>query len=336
LDSARRYDMWSYYDFAGSSAYRPKFDLNGGYLWGMWYNCVTAGSASAKAVYCGNFDVQCRSSDSCTCNSSCSPNRSSLACGNGVCSSLAGESCSSCAADCGVCPPVCGNGICQSGESCSSCPSDCGSCCGNGICGSGETCQTTGGGGQCQLDCGCCAGWQPVCFAAGTPVSLADGSTRAIEQVAQGDLVLAYDETSGRVVPARVSQTFAHSDVHEGLIAVNGRLLATAEHPFYVAGGSAPVRAADLRVGDELLVLERLAGTAEPGLGTMPVASLERLPSAGTVYNLEVAGPHNYFAGGVLVHNKTGSAGCQPSGGAALQALFAPPVSPGRGPTCRP
>ena len=119
LDSTRRYDMWGFAKFADSSVYRTKFDVNGSHLWSMWYNCVTAGTASAKAVYCGRFDVQCTSSDSCTCNQSCSPNRTSLACGNGVCSP--GETCSSCAADCGICPPVCGNGLCQTGETCSSC-----------------------------------------------------------------------------------------------------------------------------------------------------------------------------------------------------------------------
>jgi hypothetical protein len=317
--SSLRYDMWRFDEFAGSSAYRPKFDVSGAHLWNMWYACVTAGSASAKAVYCNRFDVSCQSDDSCTCNDSCSPNRNYLACGNGVCSQGL-ETCSSCPADCGVCPAVCGNGLCQSGETCSSCPADCGQCptgpvCGDGLCQSGESCETGGGAGECQQDCGCCSGWKPICFAAGTPVTMADGSTKAIERIAEGDLVLAYEETSGRVIAAPVTRTYVHTDVHEGLLAVNGSLFATADHPFYVAGRSGPVRAADLRVGDELLVLDRIPGTAERGLGTTTVDSLKPLPAAGTVYNIEVAGPHNYFAGGVLVHNKTSGAGCEPDGG---------------------
>jgi hypothetical protein len=317
LDSSRRYDMWSFFGFAGSSAYRPKFDVDGGYLWSMWYKCVTAGSATQKIVFCGGFDPQCRSDDDCTCNDACSPNRSYLACANGVCSP--GETCSSCAADCGVCPPLCGNDLCQTGETCSSCPSDCGSCpsgpvCGNGSCQSGETCETSGGFGQCQADCGCCAGWKPICFAAGTPVTMADGSTRAIDQLAVGDMVLAYEERSGRVVPARVSRTYVHDGSQEGLIAVNGSLLATADHPFYVSGRGAPVRAGDLRVGDELLLLDGIPGTPTAGLATLAVDSLRPLPPAPTVYNIEVEGPHNYFAGGVLVHNKTATGGCEPDG----------------------
>ncbi|WP_437998992.1 hypothetical protein WMF26_02370 [Sorangium sp. So ce185] len=48
-------------------------------------------------------------------------------CGNGVCGG--GESCSTCAADCGTCAPGCGDGVCSAGaEDCSSCASDCGAC----------------------------------------------------------------------------------------------------------------------------------------------------------------------------------------------------------------
>ncbi|HEV8324180.1 MAG TPA: hypothetical protein VG389_21355 [Myxococcota bacterium] len=70
-------------------------------------------------------------------------------CGDGICNG--GETCSTCAADCGTC---CGNGICSGTETCSTCPSDCGACCGNGVCGGGETCSS------CPGDCGACG---PVC-----------------------------------------------------------------------------------------------------------------------------------------------------------------------------
>ncbi|WP_104987788.1 DNRLRE domain-containing protein [Sorangium cellulosum] len=73
-------------------------------------------------------------------------------CGNGVCGG--DESCSTCAADCGVCPPVCGDGACGAGESCSSCAADCGACppvCGDGVCAEGvEGCSS------CASDCGVC------------------------------------------------------------------------------------------------------------------------------------------------------------------------------------
>ena len=69
-------------------------------------------------------------------------------CGNGQCE--LGETCRTCLADCGECPPaVCGDGKCEGAESCESCPSDCGKCpiCGDGICQSNESFQT------CPQDC---------------------------------------------------------------------------------------------------------------------------------------------------------------------------------------
>ncbi|CAN98241.1 MULTISPECIES: SdrD B-like domain-containing protein [Sorangium] len=78
-----------------------------------------------------------------------------LSCGNGVCGG--DESCSSCAVDCGTCPPVCGNGTCEAGEDCGSCSADCDVCppvCGDGTCDASESCST------CADDCGACP---PVC-----------------------------------------------------------------------------------------------------------------------------------------------------------------------------
>ena len=77
-------------------------------------------------------------------------------CGDGVCNG--DETCTSCKADCGPCPPKCGDDACEpmKGETCSTCPGDCQPCssCGNGTCDADETCKT------CPLDCKPCA---PAC-----------------------------------------------------------------------------------------------------------------------------------------------------------------------------
>jgi hypothetical protein len=94
-------------------------------------------------------------------------------CGDGVCDVNAGESCSSCAADCGACPvPLCGDGKCDpaAGEDCSTCTVDCGSC--GGSC-DHDKC-TTGGpldascdkctDAICQVDSFCCTtAWDSIC-----------------------------------------------------------------------------------------------------------------------------------------------------------------------------
>lgn len=75
-------------------------------------------------------------------------------CGNGFCGDHVNgflETCASCSQDCGPCPSVCGNGICEVGETCPGC-SDCGPCvCGDGVCTFYEGCDT------CSQDCGPCA-----------------------------------------------------------------------------------------------------------------------------------------------------------------------------------
>jgi hypothetical protein len=166
------------------------------------------------------------------------------------------------------------------------------------------------GAGTCnQTACySCCS-----CFPAGTAITMADGSTRPIESIVTGDRVLAYDTLAGRPVPAAVEKTFEHREGKEGLVVVNGTLRATESHLLYAAGRW--MRAADLQVGDELLVLPP---GAAPQPTAVPVESLEIQPWSAVVYNLEISDHHNYFADGVLVHNKPLlCASCSSGGGGA-------------------
>jgi hypothetical protein len=75
-------------------------------------------------------------------------------CGDGTCDFF--ETCSSCAADCGACPPpsVCGDSFCDFDEFCGNCAADCGACppppgCGDGTCDLFEDCAS------CPDDCAC-------------------------------------------------------------------------------------------------------------------------------------------------------------------------------------
>jgi hypothetical protein len=56
----------------------------------------------------------------------CQPlNSCATSCGNKSCDGSSGETCQNCPQDCGACPVVCGDGVCQAGETCQSCPQDC-------------------------------------------------------------------------------------------------------------------------------------------------------------------------------------------------------------------
>jgi len=95
-----------------------------------------------------------------------------------------------------------------------------------------------------------------------------------------------------------------HADAVVGqLVLGDGRtLVATPNHPFYVSSEGRYRPAEELQVGTELLSLfdsGRLSSATATGyfLSAAPV----QMP----VFNITVAGVHNYFAEGVLVHNKS-------------------------------
>ena len=134
-----------------------------------------------------------------------------------------------------------------------------------------------------------------LCFAGDTPILMADGTEKAIKDIRLGDRVMAQDEF-GKRRPNIVTRLFTHGpDEHgaslDGMIKINGHLVATPEHMIYTNRGW--LSAGDIRVGDVL------TGVA----GAVPVTSIERSPVPSYVYNFTTFPNHTYFAGGVLVHN---------------------------------
>jgi hypothetical protein len=145
------------------------------------------------------------------------------------------------------------------------------------------------------------SGWVE-CFAAGTPITMADGSNKPIEQVRPGEFVLSFDEASGSLVPTTVvtSVERPHAD---RVVVINGTLVATTNHPFYSAGRW--VRADALEIGTPLFALND-GGAMGHRLDVAPtrVEQLMLQPGNVATYNLEVAEHHSYFAAGLLVHDR--------------------------------
>lgn len=138
------------------------------------------------------------------------------------------------------------------------------------------------------------------CFAAGTPIATPSGDRR-IETLEPGELVLSWDTEADSLVERRVLAHHRREAPGALTLEVDGgaELTVTAEHPFWDPLGRAWVEAGALGTGS--LVAELVEGDLLP----VQVASIEQVPGALRVHNLTVAGPeHNYFAGGVLVHNK--------------------------------
>ncbi|MFH1655240.1 MAG: polymorphic toxin-type HINT domain-containing protein [Candidatus Omnitrophota bacterium] len=134
-------------------------------------------------------------------------------------------------------------------------------------------------------------GGTPGCFLAGTPILMADGSRKPIEEIKVGDEVLAYNEETATTQKDKVTKLFVHEDI-EGYLIVNGNLKVTPEHRFY--SQEKWIEIGSLKVGDKLLDYKGQ---------TQEITSIEKVKEKTTVYNFEVEPSHTYFAGGFLVHN---------------------------------
>ncbi len=154
-----------------------------------------------------------------------------------------------------------------------------------------------------------------VCFAAGTQVLMADGTTKSIELIRPGDLVLAAHHLNPEERPtaAKVVRFFdnGEKDVVKLLFsnltvqvnikpseATPQEIVCTPGHRFYVVG-KGWIHAQELRQGDFCLSAdgEKVA-----------FLSREKLIKKQRVYNFEVEGKHTYYIGKKekfsLVHNE--------------------------------
>lgn len=135
------------------------------------------------------------------------------------------------------------------------------------------------------------------CFIAGTLVLTADGLV-AIEEIAEGDIVLSFNPETEEVSEQIVEATFIKECKELVHIQVeHEEISATPDHPFYVPQKGF-VKAVDLRAGDilctvngEYVIVEKIQH--------------EILESPVKVYNFRVANHHTYFVGNasVGVHN---------------------------------
>ena len=148
------------------------------------------------------------------------------------------------------------------------------------------------------------------CFTADTPVVMADGSTKRIDQVEVGERVLAHDPATGEDVAATVERTFVHEKVPTLRVTTTGGVVeTTATHPFYVEDrGYTP--ADQLHEGDTLHT---------PNGQVTQVVSIQATGHHETVHNLAIGGLHNYHVvtntgQPILVHNQTKD-GCGPGSG---------------------
>ena len=136
------------------------------------------------------------------------------------------------------------------------------------------------------------------CLPAGTRITMADGTTKLIEQVEVGDQVLGVGHPNDLKpkVTVVVEKRTRMTDV---LVTINGSLSLTPNHPVYVVG-EGYVASEKLKSKDPLVFW----GKTNAQIEDSEVRSIEwvRVKQSIPVYNIGT-GTENYFAEGILVHN---------------------------------
>ena len=155
-------------------------------------------------------------------------------------------------------------------------------------------------------------GGEGICFVAGTLITMSDYSTKKIEEIVVGDVVLSYNRSTSEISTAIVEEL--QSPTHKHFVDVefgSFKNTNTYDHPYYVVGkGLCSYRpdltehrygltCSQLDAGDVCLVLD---GTSLVEVTVLDI--IVRDVEVQTSYNLDTEELDMYFANGVLVHNK--------------------------------
>jgi hypothetical protein len=148
-----------------------------------------------------------------------------------------------------------------------------------------------------------CVETSTSCFVAGTLIATPQGPI-PIEALVIGDSVWSFSLERGEKIARRVRAVLRSMANEVRVIAAGGNVIAgvTPEHPFYDIERREYRAVRDLIAGDALAVL------TYDGISRRTIASVtakEIAEPSIPVFNLTIDGPEaNYFAAGILVHNK--------------------------------
>jgi Pretoxin HINT domain len=136
----------------------------------------------------------------------------------------------------------------------------------------------------------------PGCFLSGTMVWMSNGTYKNIEDVKIGDIVKSYNESSREIVNSTVINIYYHNANQMGVdyyMIINNFLEVTPNHPILVNGQWQQI--GNAKIGDYL---------QDENGNRVYIANIQKIYQKVPVYNLEINDTHNYFANGILVHNK--------------------------------
>jgi hypothetical protein len=136
----------------------------------------------------------------------------------------------------------------------------------------------------------------PVCFLTGTKISMANNSSKKVEDIETGDRVLSF-YNKNKLTSASVSKLFSHLADHYYLLKTeNHEVNVTGEHPFYIGEGFKRIK--EFSIGDKIYILEN--GKLVPE----KIVHKELIKKQVKIYNFKVEESQTYFANGFAVHNK--------------------------------
>ncbi|MDQ0941112.1 polymorphic toxin-type HINT domain-containing protein [Streptomyces sp. V1I1] len=143
-------------------------------------------------------------------------------------------------------------------------------------------------------------------FLPATPVLLADGSSKPIEEIQLGDKIMATDPETGETAAREVVGTIVTEDDKQFVdLTIKGEaeqpaaLISTTTHPFWVESEGAWIEAGDLQPGMEL---------RKPDGETATVAGVRHFEKRQRTHDLTVSGIHSFYVLAadtpLLVHNQ--------------------------------
>ena len=148
------------------------------------------------------------------------------------------------------------------------------------------------------------------CFDAGSQVLMADGTTKNIEDVIVGDIVISLNEETGEFIPQTVKYTIIKHN-SDDLVYVNlsngVQIGMRAYHPLLTTEGWKSLRpnVAETTIEAGTVELLEVGDTLVGYEENVTIVSIETRPEIDNydTYNLSINGFHNYIVNGIVVHN---------------------------------
>lgn len=134
-------------------------------------------------------------------------------------------------------------------------------------------------------------------IASGTKITMIDGNDKAIEEVAVGDDVLAYDFDNKRVMFGKVTKIKTSSGPATEIVTSHAKVVSSLDQLFFISENADTKSAKELHVGDEILWFDMFHGRREKIIEKRHVTN-------SVFYDFVVSDYENFMANAIIVAGK--------------------------------